>query len=916
MASTHPVNLRCEYAANPLGIDVAQPRLSWQLSATFGRRGTAQSAYRLRVCRTKAALEQGAADLWDSGEIHSDDTAHVIYEGKALASGERAWWCVQVVDESGEASGWSEAAFWEMGLLERSDWKGEWVGSKVRGGRYTTAPVPLLRKPFKLPSKPSRARLYATALGLYECSLNGQRVGEDHFTPGWTDYDKRIYYQTYDVTKLLNEGENAWGALLGDGWWCGHVEWRGRQRWGQVPRFLGQLEIECADGSTHIIPTDETWRYALGPILESDMLMGESYDARHEIQGWDAPDFDESDWDRVKLFEDIGVPLMAQKGVTVRQQKELVPIRDPWEPVKDGGRRRILFDLGQNMVGWVRLKVKGKAGATVTLRYAEVLEHNTEGLPYYDNLRTAKATDYYTLKGDPAGEVYEPRFTFHGFRYVELYFRGGVDNLETLIEPPSRDTITGIVLHSDTPLTGEFFCSNPLLNQLQSNIEWGQRGNFLEVPTDCPQRDERLGWTGDAQIFIRTAAFNMDVAGFFTKWAEDVADSQGANGQIPPVVPNTGLGLSEGGPGWADACIICPWTLYLCYGDTTILERHWSVFKAYMGFLESTHRDHVRCFPGYDGWAGFGDWLNIDDHTPKEIVGTAFFAYVARLMARIARILDKPSERTHYAELFEKVREAFQRHFLTDSGDVVSKSQTAYILALHFDLVDETKRAQTAAYLVESIRQRKLHLSAGFLGSPYLNHVLTANGHHDLAGELMLQESWPSWLYAVTKGATTIWERWDGWTHDKGFQSDKMNSFNHYAYGAIGAWLYQVVAGLEIDPELPAYKHALVHPRPAAKLTQARASLDTMHGRLSVDWSLREADGTFDCTLSVPPNTTATVTLPAAPEATVSESGKALESAEGIQRIERTNDSALDTAAIRFVAKSGDYRFSVNEAGL
>ncbi len=914
MPALLPTDLRCEYAVNPIGLDVAQPRLFWCLSAPHGHRGAAQSQYRIQVSRTLEALEKGEADLWDSGEVRSDDTAHVLYEGKALDSGERAWWRVQVHDEGGTASEWSEPAFWETGLLERTEWKGEWIGSRLRGGKYTTAPSPHLRKPFKLPAKPVRGRLHVTALGLYECWLNGQRVGEDIFTPGWTDYLKRLHYQTYDVTDLLNEGDNALGAILGDGWWCGHVEWRGRQRWGKVPRLLAQLTVECADGSSHTILSDETWRYATGAILESDMLMGESYDARYALEDWCVPDFDDGDWERVKLFEDTGVPLVAQKGVTVRRQLELKPIKDPWEPEKGWGQRRILFDLGQNMVGWVRFKVKGKAGTTVALRYAEVLDE--KGMPYYENLRTAKATDYYTLRGDPDGEVFEPRFTFHGFRYVEIYFRGAGEGLEKYLEYPTRDSITGVVLYSDTPVTGEFECSNALLNQLQHNIQWGQRGNFLEVPTDCPQRDERLGWTGDAQIFVRTAAYNMDVAGFFTKWAEDVADSLGDKGEIPPVVPNTGIIHSDGGPGWADACIICPWTIYLCYGDTAILQRHWSVFKAYMGFLERTHRDHVRCYPGYDGWVGFGDWLNIDDATPKDLIGTAFFAYVARLTARIARLLDKPAEATHYAELFEKVRDAFQRHYVTPTGDIASQSQTAYILALYFDLVPETLRAQTAAYLVESIRRRKTHLSAGFLGSPYLNHVLTENGHHDLAGELLLQESWPSWLYAVTQGATTIWERWDGWTHDKGFQDKGMNSFNHYAYGAIGAWLYQVVAGLEIDPELPAYKHARIHPRPTAGLTHARASLKTLHGTLTVDWKRDQGDGPFTCALTVPPNTTASVTLPAAPEADVTESDQPLDAVEGLHRIERGTDPASDSAVIRFVVKAGDYRFSVSDPGL
>jgi alpha-L-rhamnosidase len=893
--------LRCEYAVNPLGIDVPQPRLSWQLNAPEGRRGTAQRAYRILVATSPEALASEEADLWDSGEIPSDDTAHIPYQGRALDSGERAWWTVMARDEQGNASAWAEPAFWEMGLLERTEWKGEWIGTRLRGGRYTSVPAPFLRKGFSLPAAPARARLYVTALGLYECSINGHRVGDDVFTPGWTDYNKRLHYQTYDVTEHLTAGQNALGAILGDGWWCGHVEWRGRQRWGQVPRLLAQLEVHCEDGSTHTILSDETWRCTFGPILESDILMGESYDARYELEGWSDADFDDGDWERVKLFEDTGVPLLAQKGVTVKRQMEITPIKDPWEIGSGGQERRIIFDLGQNMVGWVRLKVKGKRGTTITLRHAEILDE--KGQPYYANLRSAKCIDYYTLGGSGDYEVFEPRFTFHGFRYVELYFRGAGEDLASLLEEITRDTVTGVVVHSDTPRTGSFSCSNSLLNQLQSNIEWGQRGNFLEVPTDCPQRDERLGWTGDAQIFIRTAAYNMDVAGFFTKWAEDVADSQGPGGEIPPVVPNTGVISGDGGPGWADACIICPWTIYLCYGDTAILDRHYGVMKRYMGFLESTARGFIRCYPGYEGWHGFGDWLNIDDPTPKDLIGTAFFAYAARLMARIAHLLGKPSDAGHYSTLFENIRDTFQRTYLTPVGDVASRSQAAYILALFFDLVPAEASERTAFELVEAIRRRGGHLSAGFLGSPYLNHVLTAAGRHDVACQLLLQTGWPSWLYAVTQGATTIWERWDGWTHDKGFQSTGMNSFNHYAYGAIAEWLYRVVAG--INAGRPGYKHVDLQPRPGGGLTHAKATYRSLHGTIESGWRIEGdgADGRTHYEVTVPANTTATLSIPTTNPATVHESGDPASAAAGVRFERYENGFAV------FELVSGRYHF-------
>jgi alpha-L-rhamnosidase len=883
---TSIVELLCEYRTNPLGIDVTTPRLSWQMQTE--RSGARQTAYRILAANSPELLRDGSADLWDSGKVESDQSIHVVYAGSPLQSRQRAYWSVIVWDELGNASQ-SEPGWFEIGLLHRDDWRAEWVGAALRGGPRSTLPAPYLRKAFTLPTGVKRARLYVTALGLFECSINGQRVGEDVLTPGWTDFHKRVRYMTYDVTSLLKSGENALGAILGDGWAVGHVAWNHRQLYADRPRLFAQLEITLADGKTIVVSTDSTWKYNFGAIASSDLLMGEDYDARLEMPGWDQPGFDDARWYEVEVFDDLGAALVAANDPTVRPIQEVVPISDPVDKSSFNGKRYV-FDLGQNMVGRARFKGSAPAGTTITLRFSEVL--NPDGTLYTTNLRSARATDYYTFTGDTE-VVWEPKFTFHGFRYVELQnYPGEV----------SRDTITGVVLHSDMTPSGEFECSDPLINQLQHNIAWGQKGNFVDVPTDCPQRDERLGWTGDIQVFVRTAAFNMNVAGFMTKWAQDVADAQTELGIVPPVVPKPPAAfLQDGGPAWADAAIICPWTIYLCYGDKRILETSYATMSKFMDFLVQTSPGLIRCAPEYEGWHGFGDWLSINAKTPRDLIGTAFFAYDASLMAQIATILGKPDDSEKCRRLFDEIKAAFAARFLfgshvtasssvpseawkrveeadrlsdgtlqmVDYGTIESEvfntnlfkpTQTAYVLALNFDLLPEAMRPLAVTELVADIERRGNHLSTGFVGSPYLPHVLSKGGRSDVTYELLHQTSWPSWLYSVTQGATTIWERWDGWTSDRGFQTPEMNSFNHYAYGAIGAWLYNTVAGIEPDPGRPGYKHTILHPQPGGGLTSARGRLRTLYGEVISQWEI--ADGKFRWTVVVPPNTTATAYLP------------------------------------------------------
>ncbi len=876
-------NLRCEYSSNPLGIDVLRPRLSWVLQS--GQRGQKQSAYRILAASSLDQLAEGRADLWDTGKIDSSQSNQVEYAGKSLASRQQVWWKVCAWDKDGVAGDFSQPAGWEMGLLSQADWSAKWIGAGLVGGPRTSIPAPYLRKAFPIQSKIKSARLYVTALGLYEMHLNGEKVGEDLLTPGWTNYRKRVQYQTYDVTGLLRVGENVVGAVLGDGWFCGFVAWRERQNYGDRPELLAQLEIVFEDGSRQTVATDSTWGYTFGPLLEADLLMGESYDARLEDRKWSCPGALGWKWMPVETFKAPQIKLVAQVGPTVRRIEEITPIAPPkggpgWPNTNDW-----IFDLGQNMVGWVRLKVKGPAGTTIRLRFAEMLD--SDGKLYTENLRSARVTDYYTLCGE-GEEIFEPRFTFHGFRYVEVRGYPGT---------PPADAVTGVVIHSAANPSGSFECSDGLINQLQHNIQWGQKGNFVDVPTDCPQRDERLGWTGDAQVFTRTATFNLDVSGFFTRWLQTLEDSQSTNGAYPPFAPHPVLEEADGGPAWADAGIICPWTIYQVYGDKRILEQQYASMVRFIEYLERTSQDLIRVYEGYPGFSGYGDWLSINAETPKDLIGTAFFAHSAQLLSRIAGVLGKETDQARFAGLFSRVKRAFQERYVTPTGLVAGHTQTAYVLALYFDLLPEPLRQPAAAALVNNIEQRKMHLSTGFAGAPYLNHALSGSGRLDVAYDLLNQKSWPAWLYSVTQGATTIWERWDGWTEDKGFQDPGMNSFNHYAYGSIGDWLYAVVAGIDVDPDRPGFQHMIIRPCPGGGLTYAKAHYHAITGKIASEWRIEQ--GAFILAVTIPTNTSATVYIPARTLEDVLNA----ESMQGVTFLGMQSDRAV------FEVESGSYEF-------
>jgi len=917
-ADLHVRRLRCEYLDNPLGIDETKPRLSWNIESE--RRGAQQVGWRVRVASSAQRIARGEADLWDSGRVEDDRTVHIEYEGVPLVSRMTCHWHVQVWDEQG-GTALSEPAFWTMGLLQPGDWQARWIAADpeyldraehaIRPTRTEPGTPPWLRKAFSLDGPVRRATLYASARGLFDLHLNGRPVSGDVFAPEWTDYDKRIHYRTYDVTPLVRLGDNALGAVLGDGWYSGYVGWQEtRGRYGLQNSLLVQLEIELEDGTRRTVVTDESWRCAAGPILCSDFMMGETYDARYELTGWDGPWYDDSRWSRVVVVEPPGVPLVAQRSEPVRVVETLDPVS--MNEVKPGV---FLYDLGQNISGWVRLCVRGPAGAKVTLRHGERL--NPDGTLYTENLRRAKATDVYVLRGPVAWasrpcledhgqdarateEVWQPRFTFHGFQYVELTGLSG------------EVSVTGCVVRSGTPAAGRFECSHPGINRLWRNALWSQKGNFLSVPTDCPQRDERLGWMGDAQVFLRTATYNMDVAAFFTKWMIDVEDAQTPDGVFPDTAPRlredenfVGLDGLGGAAGWADAGVIVPWTIWRVYNDRRIIERHYDAMVAWLDYIERTNPDGVR---RNELGNNYGDWLCIPSDTTfrtqspmKTLLATAYWADDAAKLARMAGEIGRTEDARRFNAVFERVRQAFQKEFLLDDGRLAVETQTAYLLALAFDLLPAEVRPRAAERLVESIRDLGWRLSTGFIGISHLNPTLTAVGRADVAWRLLLNEDYPSWLYPVRHGATTIWERWNGWTEAGGFFNPQMNSFNHYSLGSVGEWLYRCVAGIELDPQVNAFKRFLIRPYPGGGVEYAQAAYESIHGAIESRWQRR--GDTFTLEVTIPANTQARVCISSDEATAVMEGRSPIEQVPGITSLGRDGPFAV------YEVPSGRYCF-------
>jgi alpha-L-rhamnosidase len=785
---------------------------------------------------------------------------------------------------------------WKTAAEQSGDWfatnfdDSAWPGASVVGdvgkppqaGPWAAAPASLLRREFTVAKPVRSARIYSTALGSYQLYVNGQRAGADVLAPGWTDYRKRIAYQVYDVTSQLRQGGNAIGAILGDGWYASGLTWnQNRYNFGPPPvRMLVQMEIEYADGSHDSVVSDESWKAAQSPILSSEIYNGENYDARLEDTGWNQASFaDEDDWSPAVPAPAPAASLVAEDYQPIRFQETL-----PAKTVNNPAPGVYIFDLGQNMVGWERLRVSGPAGSKVQLRFGEVLKPNGE--LYTDNLRSADATDTYILRGG-APEIFEPHFTFHGFRYIEVTGYPGM---------PARDAVEGVVFYTAAPFTMQFHTANKMVDQLWSNILWGQRGNFLSVPTDCPQRDERLGWMGDAEVFWRTASFDANLAAFSHKFTADIRDAQVPSGGFTDVSPMVG-DVSNSVAGWADAGVIIPWTAYLQYGDKSILEENWAAMEKWMEHLANSNPNHLWLKErGND----YGDWLAIGSETSKDLIATAFWAQDATLMARMARILDRPQDENKYANLFGQIRLAFEQAYLKPDGAVGTGSQTSDVLALHMNLLPEDRRVAVAEKLVADIKAHDWHLTTGFLGTPYLLLELTKAGHSDVAYRLLLQTTYPSWGYMIAHGATTMWERWNG---DQMMGDPSMNSYNHYAYGAVAEWLYRFVAGIDEDPEGPGFRHIILHPQFDSGLGEASATYDSPYGAITSAWKI--IGNTTTWKVVIPANTTGSIFFPASATAKILEDGKDISRSSGISLTKQENGSPV------YEAGAGSYNFIV-----
>ncbi|GAA2215952.1 glycoside hydrolase family 78 protein [Nonomuraea monospora] len=837
-----------EHHREAFGIGEPAPRLSWTVVTDIS--GWRQAGYEIELS-DGATTDRGnaASSGTATGRVESAESVLVPWPGAPLGSRERRGVRVRVHGTDGSASDWSPWSWAETGLLHPSDWQASATAPPSTLLGTPDGPALLLRRDFTLHGPIARARLYITAHGLYEAELNGRTIGDDVLAPGWTSYHHRLPYRTHDVTALLREGPNTLAATLADGWYRGRTFDR-TNLYGARTALIAQLEITHPDGTTTVVTTDGEWRCATGPITATGLYDGEKHDARLHPQGWSEPGFDDREWLPADTLPHDPALLVAPTGPPVRRTETLAP-----KEVLTSPSGKTILDFGQNLAGRLRIRVQGPAGHTVSLRHAEVLEQGELALR---PLRGAAALDEYTLRGDPGPETWEPRFTTHGFRYAQL------GNWPGELRPGD---VVAVVCHTDLRATGTFECSDPLLNRLHDNVRWSMRGNYVGLPTDCPQRDERVGWTGDLQVFAPAAAFLYDCAGPLSSWLADLAADQGAHGTVPPFVPWPPRYAAEhadpawAGPAaaWGDAAVLVPWTLYQRTGDLGLLESQYASMQAWVEQIATLTRGHL-----WDEGFQYGDWL--DPAAPPDqpgrartdpaLVATAYHARSATVLAETAALLGRPGDAARYAELAENVRAAFRREFVTPSGRLACDTQTAYALALSFDLVEQRERA--GRRLVELVEADGHRIGTGFVGTPLICDALCSAGAYDTAYELLTQRECPSWLYPVTMGATTVWERWDSLLPDGTVNPGEMTSFNHYALGAVADFLHRTVAGLA--PAAPGYRRLLVRPRPGGGLTHARARHDTPYGPAAVSWS---SDGeTLTVTAIVPPGTTALVDLP------------------------------------------------------
>lgn len=843
-----------EGLVNPIGFYDATPTFSWKLPQ--GVKG--QTAYSIAVASSPELLSK-EADLWQSGKVNTDQSIFVPYEGKNLKSRQKVYWQVKFWDQDDKASGWSDVASFELGLLSNNDWKAEWISIPASELTEKDARKSLLfrpqymRKETTLYSEVKSARLYVTAKGVYEAYINGQKVGTDVMSPGWTPRNS-LSTLTYDVTHLLQLGDNTLSAIVAEGWRSGRIDLRSTKKTLEhTPALLYQLEIETADG-TQMIKSDETWKVSnQGPIRTSKVYDGEFYDANYELGDWDKNGFDDKEWLSVETHaKEDSITLLPKRFQGVKDIEEL-NVKSITEPVAG----RPIFNFEQNNVGVPLVKVPMKKGDTLTIRFAEML--NLDGTMYTENYRGALSTDYYVAAKDGMIE-WRPKFTFHGYQYIEL--SGYAPDAK-----PAKEWVTAIVQHSEITKNGTFKSSHDKLNKLQSNITWGLRGNFFDVPTDCPQRDERLGWTGDAQVIAPTSVYNLDMYAFWAGYLQSMRQEQLENGGIPHVIPNV-LG-DKSSSGWADACVIIPWEMYFRTGDVSVLEENYETMRKWIEFWE-TKAEGRNFIPSN---SSFRDWLQPYStpqenyrmtrrgDTPERLVNAAYFARSVDLTMRSAKILGYTEDAKELQALLDNIKVAFDKAFFDANGKAkqTKQTQTSYLLALAFDLLPQEKIDGAVANLKQNIADCDNHLRTGFLGTPILPFVLDQAGEIDLMYEILFKETYPSWFYSINNGATTMWERWDSYTLKDGFHKDGMNSFNHYSYGAIGQWMYERVAG--IKPLTAGYKEILIAPMPGGPLSSAAAEFISPYGKISSSWTL---DGdVFELLTTIPPNTVGRVELPA-----------------------------------------------------
>lgn len=891
----------CEGLEKPIGFHDNKPTFSWKLPVNENIKS--QSAYRI-VVASDTALLPNKADLWDSGEVDSEQSVWVKYKGKSLESRQKAYWQVMFRDQSGKESAWSKLSNFELGLLSNNDWKAKWIAlepeakpDRSEKGLIIHRPE-YLRKNFTLKSTVREARLYISAKGLFEAQINGKKVGNDVLVPGFTPYKKRIETLSYDVSKYINNKTNTIGIILGEGWYSGRLAWA-KDLWPPKPRpkAICQLEITYDNGEKEIIISDDNWRGTRnGPIRFSGIYDGEVYDANLEITNWSTPNFNDTYWEKVKSYNlDSSIQLVPKSHQAVTNKEEL-----PTLTISNVGSGRFIFDLGQNMVGVPLIKMPVIKDQTVTIRFAEML--NQDGTLYTDNYRNAKSIDFYTPKAN-AEISYLPKFTFHGFRYVEL---SGFD----ASKQPDKSWVTGIVQYSDFEATGTFTSSHEKLNKLQKNISWGLKGNLVDIPTDCPQRDERLGWTGDAQVITPTSIFNNHMHAFWASWLKSMREEQGKSGNIPVVIPNVLFDPKKGdmssrfstSSGWSDAATIVPWEVYFRTGDTKILRDNYEMMKGLLDFYKSMSSNHiVEMFT-------FGDWLQphrenngSSSDTKPELINTAYYARSIDITMKTAEVLGNKKDANNLKVLRDSVRVAFETEFIDDEGKLTTEyeTQTGYLMALGFDLVTEETAQKILPHLIRKIKDADNHLRTGFLGTPLLATVLSKYNRADLMYTLLFKETYPSWFFSINQGATTMWERWNSYSHKDGFGDAGMNSFNHYAYGAIGQFMYECIAG--INPLEPGYKKILIAPMPGEMLEHAKAEYNSLYGKISSAW--KKIDNGLELDVTIPPNTSGKIVIPIREGQSVTLYNKEIANNTDVKVIEK-NDTNIVLAVM-----PGSYEF-------